>query len=91
MLILKYSILQIGLLEGNIYNLTFVAMMYFLLTLSLINDIKEKYKLNLLCYSTRLSLLLYNLKLYEVELKKPEEILNILETKAKSLFTIMLP
>ena len=47
MLILKYSMLSMGMPEGDIYDLTILAMMRSVLTLSLSNDIAETTKLGL--------------------------------------------
>lgn len=37
-----------SLLEGNVYDFIIMVIIYFVLTFSLINNIKEKYKLDLL-------------------------------------------
>lgn len=80
--------LQMGLLEGNVYNLTVAAMMHSVLTFSLINGIKEKHKLDLLCCPARMSLLLYNLEPYGVEPEKPDKVPIIPKMKVKSTITI---
>lgn len=66
--------LQISLSKSNIYDLTIAVMIYSIFTFSLINSIKGKYKLDLLCYPTQISLLLYDLILYELEPKKLEKL-----------------
>lgn len=61
-----------------------------ILTLSLINGIKKKHKLDLLFCLAQISLLLYNLELYGFEPKKLKKVPIIPELEVKSLITISL-
>lgn len=64
MLILKYSMLAMGLPEGDLYDLTVAAMMRSVLTFSSINGENEPRKYELVCRPGQKSLSLYDLVPY---------------------------
>lgn len=94
MLILKYTILAIDTLPGNVYKLTITAMMYSILTFK-IEDIDSKgKKYELVCQPGQKSLLLEDLVLYlYIDSKKNGKAVDveILDKEAKSSLTISLP
>lgn len=90
MLILKYSMLSMGMPEGNIYKLTVSAMMRSVLTFNLSNGIEETKKLGLVCHSGRKSLSLSDLEPYGFKDKKSDDVV-IPETEAESPLTISSP
>lgn len=47
MLILKYSIVQIGLLKDNIDNFTIIAIIYYVFIFNITNSIEKYYKFGL--------------------------------------------
>lgn len=89
--------LQMGLSEGIIYNLTIAPMIRSIFLFSITNGVEEYYKFELVYYLNQNFLLVYKFELYGVksdstmEASKPLNIATILETKAKNSLTIFLP
>lgn len=89
--------LQMGLPKCNVYNLSIVAIIYFVLIFCINNSIREYYKLRLVYYFDQKFLLLYKLKPYKVELESTTEapgltkVAAILKMKAKSFLILFLP
>ena len=91
MLILKYSMLLMGMPEGDIYDLTVSAIMRSVLTFSLSNGIAETTKLGLVCRPGRKSLSLFNLEPYGFPDRKSDDMPVIPEMPEESPLTIFSP
>lgn len=88
LLILKYSILYIKILKVNVENFTILAIIHFVLTFNLNNEIKEISKLGLVYCSYQKSLLLFDLDLHEFYNSKSDNISVISEIETKNLLII---
>ena len=90
-LILKYSMMSMGMPESNIYELTILAIMRFVLTFNLSNGIAETTKLGLVCCPGRKSISLFNLKPYGFPDRKSDNMPVIPKMPEESPFTISSP
>ena len=88
MLIYKYSLFLIKILQDNIYNLIILAILHSIFTFCLNNRIVETIKFKMICYLNGKLLLLFNLKLYGFLDRKLDNMLIILETAEKNLLII---
>ncbi len=77
--------------EGNIYNITILAMMRLVLTFSLSDGIAETTKLGLVCRPGRKSLSLFNLEPYGFLDRKSDDMPVIPEMSEESPLTISPP
>ncbi len=91
MLILKYTMLSIGMSKGDIYDLTISAMICLVLTFSLSNGIAETTKFRLVCRPGQKSLLLFNLEPYGFPDRKSDNMPVIPEMLEESRLTISSP
>lgn len=83
-------------MEDNIYNLIIIVMILFIPTISITDDIKEYYKLALVCCLGQKFLLVYKLEMCKVEpesiieVSKSLKVVAVLEMEVKSPLIIYL-